>query len=186
MRVAVGVLAALAASWCSSSKPPSPPGAAGPGQVEPEGPVAAPLPEPGEVLEATVPLLGGGGQELAQLRGRVVVLDIASSVEPGWVEAQERWRALVDELGEDRLAVVSVAVDPDPQHLRQQWDRDPPPFILAWDPQGALPLRLGLSSLPTTIVLDQQGRELLRTTDHEQPTLGRIESVIVGAAQQPS
>jgi peroxiredoxin len=113
---------------------------------------------PGGVLEATVPLIDGSAVALSDLRGRVVLLEVSATSRPHWAPAQAVYRELVDELGDERVAVVSVAADPDSSGLRADWDRDKPPFLLAWDPQGALALRLGIRVLPTAVVLDPGGR----------------------------
>ena len=99
----------------------------------------------GPPMEATVPLWGGSSVDLAELRGRIVMLELSTSDRPHWAESQQQYRRLVDVLGDDRLL---------------PWDRDKPPFVLGWDPQGALALRLGVMRMPTAFVLDRDGRRL--------------------------
>lgn len=110
----------------------------------------------GQVLELTVPLVGGGAQALAELRGRSVLLELADASAPGRELAQGRWRALAEQHG-DAIAVVSVALDPEVTTLPARWTDDPPPFVLGWDPQGALAARLQLVVLPTVVLLDARG-----------------------------
>ncbi|MEX1362352.1 MAG: hypothetical protein AB1Z98_04455 [Nannocystaceae bacterium] len=109
----------------------------------------------GQVLELTVPLLGGGRLELAELRGRAVLLDLGDASNPARDEAQARYRALVER--DERVVVVSVALDATAEDLPASW-QDAPPFVLGWDPQGALAARLQLVMLPTVVLLDTQGR----------------------------
>ncbi len=111
----------------------------------------------GQPLALTVPLVGGGRRELAELRGRPVLLELSDAGAPGRDQAQARWRALVERTGEG-VVVVSVALDPDPAALPEGWVDDPPPFVLGWDPQGALAAKLGLEALPTVVLLDGEGR----------------------------
>jgi hypothetical protein len=110
----------------------------------------------GQGLELTVPLMGGGRRELAELRGKPVLLELADAGSPGRDAAQARWRALVAGRGEG-IAVVCVALDPDAAALPASWTDDPPPFVLGWDPQGALAARLQLVVLPTVVLLDAAG-----------------------------
>lgn len=110
----------------------------------------------GEVLELVVPLWGGGQQDLAELRGRPVLLDLADAPAPGREAAQQRYRALVEREG-DAVVVVSVALDPEVAALPAAWTDDRPPFVLGWDPQGALAARLQLATLPTVLLLDPAG-----------------------------
>lgn len=124
--------------------------------VEPAAPLSSGLAQRvGEVLELVVPLWGGGVQDLAQLRGRPVLLELADAASPGREAAQARYRALVQQQSE--LAVVSVALDADAAGLPEAWTDDRPPFILGWDPQGALAARLQLVVLPTVVLLDEAG-----------------------------
>ncbi len=110
----------------------------------------------GQVLELSVPLLGGGVQPLAELRGRPVLLELADAASPQRDAAQDRYRALAEREAE-ALTVVSVALDADTTALPASWTDDRPPFVLGWDPQGAVAARLQLSALPTVILLDAQG-----------------------------
>jgi len=70
--------------------------------------------------------------------------------------AQQRWRALVEQRG-DAVAVVCVALDADANALPASWIDDPPPFVLGWDPQGAIAARLQARVLPTVVLLDAGG-----------------------------
>jgi hypothetical protein len=175
----------LAISTCSqgsgaSSTPPSADATEASGG-DPSAPV---LTAEGPPVEATVPLLGGSAVDLTELRGRVVLLELSASDRPLWQEAQGQYRRLVETLGEDRLVVVTVATDPDSDHLRQFWDRDKPPFVLGWDPQGALALRLGVTVLPTVLVLDRQGRKLARIDGKHEQFLRQVEQVVRAAVDQ--
>jgi len=111
----------------------------------------------GEVLELRVPLVGGGVIELVELRGRPVLLELADSSSPGRDDAQARYRSLIEAHG-DALTVVTVSLDPDPADQPVGWNDVPPPFVLGWDPQGAIAARLQLVRLPTVVLLDAQGR----------------------------
>lgn len=114
----------------------------------------APLPPSravaGEPLDVTVPLQHGGVVTTSALRGKVVVLELvdADHVDPGGYLEYQR---LQDERPDD-LAIVLVSLD------REGWSDATAPFVLGWDPQGALATRLRAASLPTVIVLDREGR----------------------------
>jgi hypothetical protein len=64
---------------------------------------------------------------------------------------------VLDAYGEDTLSIITVSLDMEPDALTR-WERDPPPFTLGWDPQGALAARLGVTQMPTVFVLDSQGQ----------------------------
>lgn len=160
-RTPMAGLMAIAMVACArpGSTPSSDPGAAGDGLTSTgarEG-AGTSLVEPVE-LNATVPLIDGRSLELADLRGRVVILEVASAATPGWAATQSRWLHLVDEVGVDDLVIVSVSIDSTSEAPQQVWDRIQPPFLLGWDPQGALALRLGADGLPTWWVVGRNGR----------------------------
>lgn len=111
----------------------------------------------GQVLELSVPLVGGGQQPLAELRGRPVLLELADAGVHERDAAQQRWRALVEGKG-GTVAVVCVAMDADANALPASWIDDPPPFVLGWDPQGAIAARLQARVLPTVVLLDASGK----------------------------
>lgn len=154
--------AALCLAACRAS-PPAPPTEA-PAAVDASAPTdaasaqASAAPQADAPIELDIPLLSGDSEPLAGLRGKVVVLLVSSSDRPGWAEFRRHFEARLQEVGHDRLTVVAVANDADPTRLLAEWDRDPPPFLLGWDPDGAVALRLGLASLPAMLVLDPQGR----------------------------
>ncbi len=135
------------------------------GPVSPEPP--APLPDPvhapvnretGELLEATVPLLDGAGLPLADLRGRVVVLELTATWADRWTESYAFYNRLLQQHGPDKLAVVIVAMDNEQTTLSPEPGVRGRGFDLGWDPAGALAARLQVAALPTVVVLDRQGR----------------------------
>jgi hypothetical protein len=144
---------------------------------------AAPLPPTrapaGEVLDATIPLYSGGSLALAELRGRAVVLEITASYVPAWARTPAVWRDLVARHPD--LAVVTVALDLEQTALRS-WETDPPPFVLGWDPQGALAARLQAAKLPTVVVLDRDGRLVHQEAAFDPDHADRVVAAVAQAA----
>jgi hypothetical protein len=133
--------------------------------VTPEPPAPLPDPvhtpvnrEPGELLEATVPLVDGDGLALTSLRGRVVVLELTATWADRWSETYPFYARLLQQHGPERLAVVVVAMDSERATLSPEPGVRGPGFDLGWDPQGALAARLQVAALPTVVVLDREGR----------------------------
>ncbi len=110
----------------------------------------------GEPLELSVPVFGGGQLSLAELRGRAVLLELADRGWPGRDAAHDRYRMLLAEHPQ-AISVVTVALDLQAAELPAAWTDDPPPFVLSWDPQGAVAARLQVVSLPTVVLLDPAG-----------------------------
>lgn len=150
--------AALAACQTGPKRPG--PSAPPPEPVTPlPDPVHAPVNrEPGELLEATVPLVDGDGLPLGDLRGRVVVLELTATWADRWPETFAFYSRLLQQHGPDHLAVVLVAMDNERAALSPEPGVRGQGFDLGWDPQGALAARLQVAALPTVVVLDRHGR----------------------------
>lgn len=156
-RTLVGVLAFAVALACHPTTAVAP--GAGeddesgrePTPLEPETPTNR---EEGQALDVVVPLVDGGGLELASLRGHVVLLEISASTEPGWDASLAEHAALAETYGE-RLRIVVVASDPDASALE---DVALGPFELGWDPQGALAASLRVAGFPTFLIVDPDGK----------------------------
>lgn len=135
----------------------------------------------GQVLALTVPLAGGGQRELAEMRGKPVLLELSDATTSGREATQGRWRALVERTGEG-VEVVCVALDAEASALPSAWVDDPPPFVLGWDPQGALAARLQLRALPTVVLLDAAGK-IVAVFEGEVPDDAAIDQWLWGHAE---
>jgi hypothetical protein len=106
----------------------------------------------GDQLDATITVPGGGAIELANLRGRPVLLEISASGELGFAEAHRFYAELVATHPE--LAVLVVLEELDDSALVGL----PGGLTAGWDPAGALAAKLSVATLPTMFVLDRSGR----------------------------
>ncbi len=92
-----------------------------------------------------------------ELLGRVTVLDFWAS----WCRPCRQAFRYLDQLyrtyADDGLYVLGVGVDEDPAAGRGFLARHRPRFETAWDGKGAVSARFGVSSLPTTVLLDKSG-----------------------------
>lgn len=107
----------------------------------------------GEQLDAAIPLYGGGVLQLAELRGRVVLIELSASSEPSWQDSLSFFDRMHERFG-DALAVVVIVNDERGDALetvavgRSRW---------SWDPQGAMAARLRVAGFPTLLVVDREG-----------------------------
>lgn len=157
MRLRGLVSGVLVACACHPTAPVEPAGADASGDAHEPTPLEPETPTnraAGEELNAVVPLVDGGGLELASLRGHVVVLEISASTEPGWDASLAEHAAMAETHG-DRLRIVVVASDPDASALEGVALG---PFELGWDPQGALAASLQVAGFPTFLVVDPAGK----------------------------
>ncbi len=136
-------------------------------------------------LELDVPLISGDAEPLASLRGTAVVMLLASTDQPGWTGFRRHYEARLGGLERGRLTVVTVANDADARVLQTEWDRDPPPFLLGWDPDGAMALRLGVARLPAAFVLDPQGRVVGSVGALDDAALSELDGWVDGVLPPP-
>lgn len=119
--------------------------------------------EPGRGVPAyAAPTLAGDTLDLADLRGRVVLLNVwATWCEPcRWeMPALERVHRRLRERG---LEVVAVSVDALPGAadgpVRAMIDELGLSFTVLLDPAGEVQRRFGVAGLPTTFLIDREGR----------------------------
>ena len=106
-----------------------------------------------------VPALDGSGTvALADHRGKVVYLDFWAS----WCAPCLTGMPLIDRLRQEfdpeDFVVLAVNVDGDPDQARKLLARRPVGYVSASDPAGELPERFGLSTMPTSYLIDRTGK----------------------------
>ncbi len=185
-RVCVAVALGLGCTPHSGSRAPEPAADTRPRPaVDAASAQASAAPEDGVPVDLDVPLISGESEALANLRGKVVVLMLSSSDRPGWSTFRSHFETRLQGIGRERLAVVAVANDADAESLKAEWDRDPPPFLLGWDPYGALALRLGVATLPAVFVLDPQGKARGNLASLDAAALAQVDAWVDGALPSP-
>jgi hypothetical protein len=166
--------------------PPEPvPADAPPSAVDEASAQASAAPTEGAPIELDIPLVSGDAEPLAELRGKVVVLLLSSTDRAGWTEFRAHYEERLQQIGRARLVIVTVANDPDPETLQMEWDRDPPPFLLGWDPAGALALRLGVAALPAAFVLDPRGKPVGNVASVDPSAIEQLDAWIDGVLPPP-
>lgn len=102
-------------------------------------------------------LKGAGKLSLSAYRGKVVYLDFWAS----WCGPCVVSLPLIDELRKEFPAadfqVLAVNVDTDLEKARKFLERRPVGYPSAVDPNGRLPERFGITTMPTSFVIDRQG-----------------------------
>ena len=118
----------------------------------------APVGERRVMPELVMPQLDGGTWRMADHRGQVVLVNYwATWCGPCWEETPGLIR-LSQELGPKGLAVVGVAIDEGGKEKVKKFVvefRVPYPVVL---PERMSQLAYGLEGVPTTILVDRQGR----------------------------
>ncbi len=132
----------------------------------------------GKVISLSGPSATGGTVDLAQFRGKVVVIQYwATWCEPAKTDMETLKRLL--EKFSPKLAVVGVNLDTDAEQLRKFLAEKHLPWPQIFE-EGGLDSRpanqLGILTLPTTILVDQEGRVVdrnIQTANLEQ-AIGKL------------
>lgn len=132
----------------------------------------------GEQVDATVPLQPGGTVALAELRGKVVLLELSDAAHRDAAVIAD-YEALQRERG-DEVVVIVVSLD------RDGWSGDAPPLMLGWDPAGALAARLHAGSIPAVLLVDRDGRILEQYAGAREPHAKLMARAREALASKPS
>ena len=114
--------------------------------------------EKGPKLSLSVQLLEGGNVELAQYRGEVVILHF-------FVTANDNVFTDVDQLKElDDENIIGISLDSQPRAFLPGWRKATrATYLLGLGSESKLdPSIAPLSAIPTTLVIDKQGRVFAR------------------------
>jgi len=120
---------------------------------------------PSEAMAPTLdlPMLEGGRVDLAQLRGKVVVLNFWATWCPPCRAEMAELNATHHALGERGLMVLGVNQAQDQQTVQQFMKEQNLSFPIALDQRGEVSQRYRVIALPTTFIIDRAGhiREVL-------------------------
>lgn len=126
---------------------------------------------------------------LADFRGKVLYLDFWAS----WCPPCLVSLPLVDELrnrlvaaGED-FEVIAINVDMDPADALDflEYDlEDPLDYVLLADPEGTVPARYQIRAMPSSFVIDREGRVRLAHEGFRRADMALIESAIEAALEE--
>ncbi len=158
---AVGILAGLAALWL---------------------PPYAPTPAP----DVEFQLLSGERIALRQMRGRMVLINFWATTCPPCVEELPDLVELYEDLHQDGLEVIGVAMPYDPPNYVLAFSaRHPVPYAIALDLDGKITQAFdGVSFVPTSFVVDPDGLIIYRRTGRLD--VGRVRRIIGKHAARPA
>jgi peroxiredoxin len=142
------------------------------------------------VPEYTAVSVDGDSVRLADLRGRVVVLNVWATWCAPCVEEMPALQRLHDRLEDRGLSVVAVSVDAGgpgvavEDDVRAFIDRFGLTFTVLRDASGRIEDVFGVPGLPTTFIIDRDGRirrKVLGAREWDDPALAtEIESLLGG------
>lgn len=99
---------------------------------------------------------------LSAFKGQVVYLDFWASWCVPCRESFPWMNHIQQEFGRDGLVVIAVDVDHAPADGEQFIRELSPQFRIVFDPEGMLPEKFGVQVMPTTFLIDRNGRVRLQ------------------------
>ena len=144
-------------------------------------PVALALDAGQAAPDFTLSAADGRPVQLSALRGKVVYLDFWASWCGPCRQSFPWMNAMHDKYGSTGLAVVGVNVDqrrPDAEKFLAQV---PAQFAVAYDPQGTSPKLYAVKGMPSSVLIDPQGRVLRTHVGFRAEDRAELESAIRAA-----
>ncbi len=131
-------------------------------------------------LDLSLPTLSGETLRLSELRGQVVLLNVwatwcypCRAEMPAMAALYRRY-----ESSNKGFTIIAVANDPQGREVVEPFAEDHKlPFPIVLDVQNTLGIQLDLPGIPTSYLLDQQGRIVLREVgqrDWNHPGMHRL------------
>jgi cytochrome c biogenesis protein CcmG/thiol:disulfide interchange protein DsbE len=142
------------------------------------------VPEARTLEAARLRTLDGAPLRLADLHGKVVLLDFWATWCVPCREALPFYAELQRELGARGLSIVAVSVDADDSVVRS-WFAAAPPFAVARDPNGELADSIGVQTLPTSFLLDRTGASRFRNEGFSSADRATLRSRILALLDEP-
>jgi hypothetical protein len=121
----------------------------------------------GKVLVLAGPTLDGGRFDLAQLRGKVVVVYYWASYNKDTVGDFAKLKLLLDTYGSKGVELVCVNLDTTAEEARKYLERSPSPGVQLFEPGGvegsSLARQYGIMVLPNLFLVNRDGKVASRT-----------------------
>lgn len=111
----------------------------------------------GQTFELALPDLEGKRVRHEDFAGQVVLVDIWATWCAPCEESFPFYAGLVRKYQDRGFRVIAVSVDERAQDVRSWIEGRDLPFTIVHDPEGTIPERIGLRTMPSAILLDRKG-----------------------------
>lgn len=137
----------------------------------------------GDRFEFSLPRLDGTKIRSTELEGKVVLVDVWATWCVPCMKSFPFYDRMKRTYSDQGFEVVAVSVDDRVVDVEAWLKGRDLPFIIAHDPEGTIPNRIGLRTMPSAFLLDRKGRVYgvhAGFTEADEPGL---ESMITSALQ---
>jgi thiol-disulfide isomerase/thioredoxin len=114
--------------------------------------------------ELALKTMDGGSVDFGELRGEVVLLDFWATWCKPCREATPHLERLAGRMEGRPFAIVGISADNDRQALEAYLEKEGVPWPQVWDGGGQAVRAFGVSSFPTYLVIDHEGRPVSKLT----------------------
>src|SRR5687768_11930504 len=112
----------------------------------------------GDTIEFELPDLKGERVSPKSMLGKVVLLDLwATWCEPCKV-SMPFYAALAEQHQKEGFEVVAISVDVHQDEVERFVSAEELPFLVLRDPEGTIPKKIGVTTLPTMLLLGRDGK----------------------------
>lgn len=120
---------------------------------------------PLDSVDFELPLLSNGeNRTLSSFQGDVVLLNFWASWCPPCIAEMPSMQAVYDELGGNGFEIVAVNIQEDPETVRSFMEENGYDFPVLLDRTGRIAGRYGVRGIPTSYVVDPDGRLMAMLT----------------------
>ncbi|HVE13704.1 MAG TPA: TlpA disulfide reductase family protein [Elusimicrobiota bacterium] len=130
--------------------------------------------------------LGGKTVRLSDFQGKVVLLDFWATYCEPCHESIPMFEKLYDELKPRGLEVVGVSMDPAPEEVPPYVRENRMRYTVLLDPQTTSQDSFGVRGLPTTMLIDRQGRIRRRWLGFDEGVAAEVRAGIEDALREPA
>jgi cytochrome c biogenesis protein CcmG, thiol:disulfide interchange protein DsbE len=136
----------------------------------------------GAAPDFTLPVLSGDGDvSLSAHKGKVVYVDFWASWCPPCLKSFPQLNKLRNKLNDQGFEVIGINVDQETKDATNFIKDHPVDFVLAKDPEGETPEKFGLQAMPTSYLVDAQGKVIYVHEGFRDGDIDEIEKKVKAA-----
>lgn len=116
--------------------------------------------------------------QLSAYKGKVVYLDFWASWCGPCKQSFPWMNALQTKYGEKNFKVVAVNLDANADDWRKFLESVPAHFDIALDPKGLIAKQFGVKGMPTSLIIDRDGKILVQHAGYTDDTRNKSEKIL--------
>ncbi len=122
-----------------------------------------------------------GNLQLADYRGKVVYLDFWASWCGPCKQSFPWMNAMQSKYGAQGLQVVAINLDSQPEEAQAFLKSTPGNFQIAYDPNGVMPRQYEIKGMPSSVLIDREGKIISQHAGFNEASKAKIEQAIVSS-----